>query len=1015
MPESYSVKAVLSAADQGFTSTMKSAMGYANNLKSTLASGLGLGALMGIGQQAMSAVTGSLSNLGSEVISTSDSMQKLQQAMRFSGYAESEIERIAGATGTLKTYADKTVFALEDVMSTYGALSANGIKDADKMTEAVGNAVAVFGGGAQEYSSVGLAFSQAMASGALHAQDWNQILNASPQLAGGLRKELIKLNPKLGKDFKSAMEDGAITAELLGEAMSNIGMTDMAKEAAQSVTTFEGAMGNLEATVSSGMMNLYDSFAKSSVIDAINGFNGIVGKGFDWLAVKIPAAIDAVKPYWDAFSEDAKEVGSAFGDAFSAISGSLGELNGSFGSAANVSSFTSAMDTAKDALVTFAGFLEEHSDTIAEVLALLPKLYVAYKGFKIVSAVAPFVGTFSKAILGLAGKGVSKISGRLFGISKGQEAVGESSMSSSRELMNSAKAFVMMGAGILLISAGFFLLAQSAVAVADSGGAAVAVLFGLIGAVALLGAGMMKMMQSAKGSTKELASISTAFLALGASILLISAGFWILSDAAVNLANAGPAAIATMFGMVVAIGALMVVAKTVGSALTAGAVGFLAFGAALILAGAGMTIMTNAAINLANAGPLAIGVMVGMVAAIALLAAGAAAIGPALTLGAVGFLAFGAAIVLVGVGAVLAAAALAIIASVLPTVSEYGLSGAVSIAALGASMIVFATGATLAGMAAIILGVGLTVAAAGLTLMGGGATIAAAGMLMLALSLKSVNSSMKSIASNAKTANKSITSMKSSVNIINEGLDALGNKAKSAVNKFINAFDGSVGKAKSAGKALGDGVRSGAQVGLTQLPNVATSNMNKFNSGLISGGNKAKTTARSMSTSIVSSMNSASGGSYKCGYYIGIGLANGMRSTLGEVRSVAAQLAAAAEAAVRAKAKIHSPSRVSDGLGWFWGKGLANGLWDTVGLVWDAAKELVMIPTLAMADAQMPSLAGIAEMELDENYNYYSSATYTIVVPVEVEGREIAKATAVYDEEERTKLQKRNNRRSGIR
>ena len=273
MAESYSVKAILSAQDKGFKSAFGAAMKSANNLKDTITSGLGFGVMMAVGQKAFSVVAGSMSSLTKETINTSDSMQKLQQAMRFSGASEAEIQRIAGATGTLKTYADKTVFSLEDVMSTFGALSANGIKDADKMTEAVGNAVAVFGGGAQEFSSVGLAFSQAMASGALHAQDWNQILNASPQLAGGLRKELAKLNPVLEKDFKGAMEEGAITADLLGQAMNNIGMTDMAKEAATSVTTFEGAMGNLEATVTSGMMNLYDSFAKSGVVDAINSFN----------------------------------------------------------------------------------------------------------------------------------------------------------------------------------------------------------------------------------------------------------------------------------------------------------------------------------------------------------------------------------------------------------------------------------------------------------------------------------------------------------------------------------------------------------------------------------------------------------------------------------------------------------------------------------------------------------------------------------------------------------------------
>ena len=70
------------------------------------------------------------------------------------------------------------------------------------------------------------------------------------------------------------MEKGAITADMLGQAINNIGMTDMAKEAATSVTTFEGAMSNLEASAVSGMMKLYDTFAKPKVIDAINGMTG---------------------------------------------------------------------------------------------------------------------------------------------------------------------------------------------------------------------------------------------------------------------------------------------------------------------------------------------------------------------------------------------------------------------------------------------------------------------------------------------------------------------------------------------------------------------------------------------------------------------------------------------------------------------------------------------------------------------------------------------------------------------
>ena len=957
MAESYSVKAILSAQDKNFSSIMKSCQGYASNLKSTLMGGLGFGAMAAIGGKAVSLVTNSVSDLSKETIETSDSMYKLQAAMRFSGYAEDEIQRIAGATGSLKTYADKTVFSLQDVLSTFGSLSANGVKDADKLTEAVGNAVAVFGGGAKEYQGVALAFSQAMAAGVLHAQDWNQIINASPQLAGGLRKELIKLNPVLGNDFKGAMEDGAITADLLGQAITNIGMTDMAKEAATSVTTFEGAMGNLEASAVSGMMNLYDTFAKPKVIDAINGMTSKVDAGFSKLAVGIPKAIEIILPYWNVLKTDAKEVRTAFGEAVNAISGELETLSGSFGSTESVKSFSDAIGVAKDGLVSLAGFLKEHDKAVAKTITLLPKLYVAYRGFKIVKAVAPFVGVFTGAIGGLAKAGLGKIAPGLFKVSSGQEAVGKSSGSSSKKMVASAKAFMMMGAGVLSIGAGFYLLARSAVAVSNAGPGAIAVFAGLVGVVTGLTVGMTKMLSSMSGGTKKLTAMAPALLAVGASVLMISAGLAVLAYSSVQLAQAGPLAVGVLIGMTGAVAGLMVVAKNVAPAMTAGATGFIAFGAAVLIAAAGIAVLSLAAVNLANAGPLAIGCMVGMVAAIAGLALGAATLGPALTAGAVGLVAFGVAILLVSTGALLASVGLAIVAGVLPTIVQYGIQGAACIATLGAGMIVFGAGAAVAGAGCIVLGAGLVVVGAGLALVGAAVLIAAAGVLLLAagalalgagltvagaglllmgaafpavssgalatvgaltaltalslglaagmgasavavvafgaamaggaagtlamvVALKSVNSSMKSIAGNAKSAQSSLSSMRSSVNVVNSGLDALGNKAKSAISALISQFSNAEGKARSSGNAVG----------------------NNFNNGVHNGMSRAVSTARTMSASTVLAMQSAGSGSYSCGVYIGAGLANGMASQVGRVRSVAAQLAAAAEAAIRAKA-----------------------------------------------------------------------------------------------------------------
>lgn len=1163
----FSVKAILSAVDKNFTSTMKSATGYVDNLKSTLSKGLGFGMLMGAGQAAFSALSSGASSLCRETVDTSDAMQKLQQAMRFSGSSEAEIQRIAGATGTLKTYADKTVFSLQDVMSTFGALSANGIKDADKMTEAVGNAVAVFGGGAREFSSVGLAYSQAMASGALHAQDWNQILNASPQLAGGLKKELIKLNPVLGEDFKQAMEDGAITADLLGQAMNNIGMTDLAKDAATSVTTFEGAMGNLEATAQSGMMKLYDTFAKSAVIDAINGLTDKVGAGFDWLAGAIPKAIDTISPYWQVFKENALEVKDAFGEAVSAIGKEMKKLEGSFGSTESIASFSEVMETGADALKKFAGFLKEHSDVIAKVLPQIPKLLVAYKGFQIVKAVAPFVGTFSKGILLLSGKGVGKIAGKLFGISKSQKEVGEASLSSSKQMFNSALAFLALGAGVALVSGGFYLLAQSAVELANAGPLAIGIMAGLALGVVAIGAGMAFLLKSLASMGAQLIPVATAMLALGAAVLIVSVSFGLLAFTAIQLANAGPLAIAVMVGMVAAIALLAVGAAALGPALTAGAVGFIAFGAAILLVGAGALLASAAlavvaavlpivvaygiqgaaAIALLGAGLLAFGagaavagagcvvlgagllvvgagltlvgaallavsasvliIGAGMMligtgalsaaigleklasslpelaagafenaAALTVLAGGLTIFGSAAMVAGVGATVLGAALIVVsvglnllGTGSMLAYAGLSLLSTLFPVISEYGLQASVSLLVLGASLAVFGAGALVVSAAVVVLGAGLLVAStavlvlcagvlvlsgammaisvsaiaavaalgtfvlllpaltsngsagasivlalgsallvfsvgalaagasllpltAGLLMFGVAMTTGAAGTLLMATALKSVNSSMKSISKNAKSAENSLSSMRGSVDVVGSGLDAIGNKAKSAMKSLINAFDNAAGKATTSGQKVG----------------------NNFNNGLRSGSSKAVVTATTISVSVVSALSSASSGAYSAGVNIGAGLVNGMRSMVGAAWSAAAELASAAEAAIRAKAQIHSPSRVSGKLAKYFGQGWVDNLRAMAKESWSAAQELVSIPDVPSVGNIRLAYAGDVP-DLSGEYDYNSNVYVRVESHLDVDGREVAKVTAPYTKEELDKIEKREDRKHGRR
>lgn len=976
MAESFSVKAILSAQDRGFTSAFKSAMGTVSNLKNTLTSGIGFGIMAGIGQKAFGAVTSSIGGMVSELNSSSAAWKTFNGNMSMVGKGADEI---ASVKKELQEFAEDTIYSASDMASTYAQLSAVGIKSTNKLVKGFGGLAAAAENPKQAMKTLSQQATQMAAKPTVAWADFKLMIEQTPAGISAVAKEMGMTTT----DLVQNVQDGKIATEDFFDAIAKVGTNDAFTKLATEYKTVDQAMDGLTETVSNKLAPSFDVLSGR----AIKSLDGIINKigdlDGDAIAGKLTGFLDKASGYWNVLKTEALEVKNAFGDAFSAIGEDLGKITGAFGSTESISSFAGVMDSASGALQTFAGFLEDHSETIAKVIPQIPKLVVAYKGFKIAKSVAPFVGAFTSAIAGLAGAGISAIAGKLLGISKGQREVGVSSRESMKSTMESAKAFMMLGAGVALISGGFFLLAQGAKAVADSGPLAVAVLVGMVAAVIGLSVGMIKMLSTMSGGTKKLAAMSTAMVALGGSILIISAAFWVLSDAAIRVSEAGPLAIGVLVGMVAAIAGLLIVAKMVAPTLTAGAVGFVAFGAAVVLAAAGIAVLTVSAISLANAGPLAIGVMFGLIVAIGGLMVVAAAVAPVLTAGAVGLIAFGAAAVLVGAAVLLASAGLALVASVLPIVAEYGLQASVAIGALGAAMTVFGAGTIVAGVGCAALAVGLLavgVAVLGVTVgvAAFGVAIAAAcvGVLAMAAALLAVNSSMKSIAKNAKTAQKSIESMKDSVSIVNDGLDALGNKAKSAVKSIVSAFDSGAGKARSSGQKLGDSAKEGVQSGLQPTQAIAIRTV----------------------SAVLSSLASGASGAYSSGYNIGIGFANGMSSTLGYIRSVAAQMAAAADAAVRAKAKIHSPSRVFAGLGVYVGEGFALGIESMSRKVAEATQNIVEIPTLS-TDMRMRA-SGALDSELSGDYSYNRNATYTIVVPVEYNGREAARVTAEFTQKD---------------
>lgn len=916
MAESYSVEAILTARDAGFEAGMKAAQKSTLSLGKVLKSGIGFGAMVAVGNKAVSVVTSGLSEIVGGLNESSAAWKTFEGNMKMNNHSRKEI---ASTKKELQKFAEQTIYSSSDMASTYAQLDAVGTKSTTKLVKGFGGLAAAAENPQQAMKTLSQQATQMAAKPKIQWEDFKLMVEQTPAGIAAVAKTMGRSTQQLIKD----VQDGKVKTEDFFAAIAKTGTNKQFTKLATEYKTVGQAMDGLTETAANKLQPAFDkvsSIAIKGVSDVTNLLDNVDGNK---IASKIGGFATKAGKYWSVFKTDAKEVGQAFGSAVSAIGKSMGELNGSFGSVKSVSGFKSIIGEITGGLKSFAGFCEDHSDAIASLITQLPKLLVAYKGFKIVKSVAPAVQTFGSAITKLAGKGIAAIAGKLFGIAVGEKAVGSASMESYRQTMQAAKAFMMLGVGVLTIATGFGIMAGSAIALANSGGIAIGVMIGMVGALALIGLGLTAMLKSVSVAPAQLSATSVAFLAMGAAVVLVAAGLAIMAAASIALANAGTPAIACMAGMVVAVGALMAIAGAVGPAMTAGAVGFIAFGAAIVL---------------------------------------------------------------VGAGALLAAASLAVVAGVLPTVVQYGTAGAVAIASLGASMIVFGAGAAVAGAGCIVLGAGLLAVGVGATAAGGGLLILGTVLLVtskgfttfaqviktvvdaisgglrtvldgIANVIKSVGDSAKnagtgfksvaegikmisglSIGSIAKslgavaigigkisrkgsdiqqTANGMKTLSAASVSV-NSSFGSMGAKATSALSGIKKSMSSTANAAKSSGKKMGSGFTSSMQSGLRKGPGIASKAVSSTNSRLRSGRS----------------------GAYSAGAYISQGFAQGMSSCLGQIEAAASRMVSAAEKAIRAKAQIHSPSRMTKKDGRYIAAGLAIGIKNGISNVKSASKAL---------------------------------------------------------------------------
>jgi len=936
----YTLTAVLEAKDSSFTSTFQRAMAQVKGLAS--ASGGVKSAIKSIagGAIAFSAVNKGISAVTSHIgdaVSRFDTMTNYPKIMKNLGYsaddATASITKMSDGIDGLPTALDEIAGSVTKI-----APLTKSLDEATEITLAMNNALLAGGKGKMAAANALEQFSQMLAANKVDMASWRSISDAMPGQLNQIAQSLLGAG-KNSQDLQEAMKEGNITFDQFNKALLKLNkegfgkfasFEKQAQDATQGIAT---SFTNLGTAVTKGLTSMIETVNSTlenngygNIASNINKLKVVIQKSFAGMNKIIATSLITVMPYVTKFF--------GYFSRFKPVVTALKQEFSTIGKQMRVvfTVLAESIGNAFGGLNTdkLVGWLVDAIHWVGDEITKFNRFLLKNK-----EAIATFATWIPKLAAGfLAFKVVSKfvfpILGFIGALTKLGKAkgVGKALGSASKGMNNMAKsstAFLKSAAGIFLVAAGFTMLAQSAIALTQAKGA-IGVLIGLGVAFAIVAIAMNKMVEGLGFfAPSKINAIGNTFLKMGASVFLVAAGFGVLAFAAAYLASQGGAAIAVFAGMAVILAGLLVVVSTFGTGLTAAAGGMLAFGAAMLMCGA---------------------------------------------------------------GALLASAGLYIVASVLPTITQYGLAGATAILALGGALLAFGAGAAVAGagllvLTAGILGltVGLVALVAGITVFSAAMLAASAGVAVFAGAMKLVQTAVKGIAKSAKEAGTSITQMVAGVGIVKTGLASIGSMGMNAVNSVRGAFQS---------------LRS-------SLPSIAQSAVSGMNSALQSGFSRAQAMAGTAAAGIVARLASASAGAFNAGAMIGAGLANGMQSQLGRVQAIAASLAVAANAAIAAKAKIGSPSRITTYYGEMEGRGFINGMKNMKSAVERTARNVFAV-------GQPNNKFAIPQTDNDAFYGVDPEITTILAI----DGRKFAKATSRNIRNQTSIDQRRENRKVGV-
>ena len=557
-----------------------------------------------------------------------DEGAKLQQS--FGGIdtlytgAEDTMKRYATAAASAgisaNTYAEQAVSFGASLKKALGGDAVKAAESANKAIMAMADNSAKMG---TDIGSIQMAY-QGFAKGNYTMLDNLKLgYGGTQQEMQRLLKDASKLEKAMGKKFD--INNFADIVEAIDLVQQELGVAGVAAKEAE--TTFSGSFSAMKASASNFLADL------SLGQDITPSLKTLVSTTSTFLLGNfVPMVGNIMRQLPQAVETALAEAGPKIEQGFKSLFTSLGVDEGVFDSFKDT--FRDVIVTAQSLFESFTGeasgfgnVIQGVSNIIETANTMIQNLAMGFQfaleAFENTGAIQSAYQAFkdlSEAALDLATKLGDAIPWDTIGEAAGKIVNFVSQMASSfanfvkgidaNTIRNVATALVTMAVALKGIKAGVA-IAKSLKSAFDFGKNIVSLIGNILGlttaqaanagASAAMSAGNTAVGTTAATSAGSVLKLGAAVLMVGAGVLMAAAGVYILVQAAIQLSSAGSGAILTMVGLAVGIAALAAVFAFLGPALTAGAVGLLAFGATVLMVGAGVAVAALAIAVLVDA------------------------------------------------------------------------------------------------------------------------------------------------------------------------------------------------------------------------------------------------------------------------------------------------------------------------------------------------------------------------------------------------------------------------------